>query len=292
MNLKKRRKLIDEINDAFIDFIVEYRGKRYADVMRAINREMIDNVEVLSPEMVRTIIERETAEFNPEDVAVFGLLLGAITAILENQRMTAKQRESIAPILAFMGLYSLANPKRFVKKLHISLTAPSSVKEKEAHALLTKYKTENARIIAKVVKQQKHDLLRAQLKAKLPQSKRMIAEMQTMTGEGKPLEMQRHWMRRKYNNTRIINRAIDTEVHAGLARSSLISAQEDGFTHKIWKTQEDDRVRRTTWHNQVANQKIPIDDDFRVGNMRASAPGDIRLPAGERINCRCYLIYQ
>ena len=61
---------------------------------------------------------------------------------------------------------------------------------------------------------------------------------------------------------------------------------------KIWNTQNDERVRRTTFHTSVSNMIVPINDTFNVGSDSALFPSHSTLPAHERYNCRCYLTYK
>ncbi len=60
---------------------------------------------------------------------------------------------------------------------------------------------------------------------------------------------------------------------------------------KQWNTQRDSRVRKTTFHNGVDFQIVPIDDYFEVPPFRARFPVDEQLPPFDRIGCRCYLTF-
>ena len=60
---------------------------------------------------------------------------------------------------------------------------------------------------------------------------------------------------------------------------------------KVWNTQRDRKVRRTTFHQAIDRQTVPIDDYFTVADMKAQYPADSDLPQWERLNCRCYLTY-
>lgn len=71
------------------------------------------------------------------------------------------------------------------------------------------------------------------------------------------------------------------------AKSWLDESGEKGY--KQWIGREDGRERPT--HFALNDKIIPIDDDFRVGGERALAPGDTRLSADERCNCRCTVQY-
>ncbi len=288
MNQRQKNKLIDNINEAFVNFLKEWRGRRYSEVVRKINADIIDNIDNINASKVRDIVDKYTSEIKIEDVAIFTMLLSGITAIINKPR---ERRDELLAIIGVMSLFSIANTDMFVKKIYKSMHSPESENEKKAGVLLSGYVKKNQALVDKITKSQVKMFNVSQYKAKIQMSRDMIKEVKVMTAEGKPLEMQRHWLKRNYNNNKIINRALNTEIHAGIEKGKHIEAVELGFTHKIWKTQEDDRVRVTRWHNAVANKRIEIDADFTLGGIKALAPADERLPAGERINCRCYLIY-
>lgn len=69
----------------------------------------------------------------------------------------------------------------------------------------------------------------------------------------------------------------------------LYDALEKGKTHKVWRTEGDDRVRAT--HTEVDGADIPITDLFQVGDSYLLFPGDISNGASEQevCNCRCTL---
>lgn len=290
MTLKRRRKLIEEVNNAFIEFIRDYRGSRFTSYFKEINKKIIDDIDNLTPNRVAQIVQE--TDINVDDVAIFSLILGAITTILENKRLDKKQREALAPIIIVAGAYSLSNPKRFVNNLYTSMKNPTSNTNKIVKKQIDKYMEMNRQAIENIKREQVFMLKQSQMKAKLSQSRDMIQEMSEMTAQGKPIEMQKHWLQRKYNGNKVIKRALDTETHSALEKGKEVQARADGFETKVWKTQGDDRVRSTRWHNHVRNMEIGINEDFRLGNMIATAPGDERLPVGERINCRCYLIFK
>jgi hypothetical protein len=228
---------------------------------------------------------------NLEDFAIFSLLIGSITAIIENQRMSKRQRDNLLPIVAVASIYSLSSPNTFVRKVYQSYKKPKSTNELRVQRLIKQHIQDNKVVVETIKTKQKEMLIRSQTQAKLAQSKRVIDDVVKLTEEGKPLEMQRIWLKRKYNNNKVMERALDTEIHANIELGKQEQARTDGFTKKTWRTQGDSKVRKTVWHNKVANMTVPIEEDFIVGTMRASHAGDERLPVGERIRCRCYIVY-
>lgn len=71
------------------------------------------------------------------------------------------------------------------------------------------------------------------------------------------------------------------------AKSWLAEQGQKGY--KQWLGREDSKERLT--HVVLNNRIIPIDDDFEVGVELAKQPGDTRLSADERCNCRCTTLY-
>jgi flagellar biosynthesis GTPase FlhF len=292
MTRKQRLKLIDEINDEFIAFLRDYRGSRYEKYFKNINDRIIENANSLTPALINAIVAQETEGLDTEDVAIFGMILGAITTILENARLNREQRQSVAPIIGMIGIFAITSPKTFVRKTYTSLKAPKSANEKRVSQLLNNYKTTHQEELQEIQRKQKEALMRSQREAKLGMSKRVIRDMNELVQEGKDTASQQRALRRKYNASKALNRTIDTEMHSNLETAKLEQSRNMGFTKKQWRTQGDSRVRSTPFHNQVANKIVDIDKDFNIGRFTASAPGDSRLPPGERINCRCYLVYK
>jgi hypothetical protein len=65
-----------------------------------------------------------------------------------------------------------------------------------------------------------------------------------------------------------------------------------GKRFKVWNTQRDDRVRKTTFHNGIDRQRVEIGETFNVNDIIARYPQDRILPLYESFNCRCYLTYE
>lgn len=55
---------------------------------------------------------------------------------------------------------------------------------------------------------------------------------------------------------------------------------------KVWRTQGDNRVRRT--HQEASGQAVELDKDFEVGGALLRYPRDITGPARETAGCRCW----
>jgi hypothetical protein len=119
----------------------------------------------------------------------------------------------------------------------------------------------------------------------------IMYEARVLDRAGKSKEEITKILEKKYASKVRSVRALRTEGHEILEKRKNEDAAGIGMKKKIWRTQRDADVRETTWHNIVADMEVPIYDDFKAAGMRANHPGDLRLPPGERINCRCYLEY-
>jgi hypothetical protein len=280
-------KLIDKINDAFISILVRDKSEAYNEYIRSINREMIDNIDTLDAKKAKQIIRSQ--KLNIDDVVLLFTIQNAVLLILED-RKRAKRNPDLTPVFILMGMYKLSNPNRFVNKiLRISRGKALNDREKEAQALITQFKRDNITVLRDARKQAIRNMQQSILKSK--RNKAMLKDFKRLRSQNKSIDQIKNTLVRKYNKLSNVERALDTELHA---QSEYVRQQHSiaiGYTHKIWKTQGDERVRQTTWHNGVRNKRVPIESDFRVGGLRAEYPGDDRLPPGERIRCRCYLIY-
>ena len=143
--------------------------------MIEINKKIIDDIDNLTPNRVAQIVQE--TDINVDDVAIFSLILGSITTIIENKRLDRKQRQALEPILLVAGVYSLNNPKKFVNKIYKSLKNPSSKNNKLVNEEINKYIQANKQAIENIKREQVKMLKQSQLKAKLQQSRDMIEEM-------------------------------------------------------------------------------------------------------------------
>lgn len=70
------------------------------------------------------------------------------------------------------------------------------------------------------------------------------------------------------------------------ARSWLDESNQKGYKQWIGRT-----VNERSTHLELNDTIVPLDTDFIVGGEKANIPGDTRLSANERCNCRCTVIY-
>lgn len=85
-----------------------------------------------------------------------------------------------------------------------------------------------------------------------------------------------------------------TETTTGANKAKEIAAKtyfdEIGETegYKMWVTRMDGHERHD--HATVNNTAVPFNDNFTVGGFEANLPGDPKLPAKERVRCRCTFV--
>ena len=284
----KTKSKVDQINDAFISILAKENAKGYEKYIKAINREMIDNVESLDAAKVKSILQN--AEMNVEDIALLFLIQNAILLIV-GKRVSKKQKENLSGVILLLGMYSLKRPERFVKKLvKINKGVKLKPRELEAKAIIDKYRVDNKAMLNKAKKRIKIELDKSIKKSKI--SKRMIQDLKEGLAENKSAASIKRSMQRKYNKLSNIERTLDTELHSSAEAVREEYSMRVGMTRKTWKTQGDSRVRSTCFHDKVTNKEIHIDSEFRACGLTARYPGDNSLPPSDRIRCRCYLEYK
>jgi len=280
---------VDQINDAFIEILTKENSKQYVEYIKSINRELIANVDTLTPDKVKSIIKG--AKFNIDDIALLFIIQNAILLVVSKKIPRKKMDKSLLPIVAVLGIYSLKRPKRFVKKLvKINKGIGLNDTEKKVQELIQGFKRDNEIVLKSARKIARKQLDISQLKSKT--SRRMVRDMNQMITEKKSIATIKKSLVRRYNKLSNVERMLDTELHAQSEFVRKEHSKAIGMTHKVWKTQGDSRVRETKFHKQVANKRVPIDSDFRASGLKAEYPGDTQLPPSDRIRCRCYLTYE
>jgi len=91
--------------------------------------------------------------------------------------------------------------------------------------------------------------------------------------------------------TRIRARLIArTEIVTASNGAAVIQAKESGLTlNKEWVSARDNRVRHD--HREVNGKIVGLNDDFKVGAVFMSQPGDKRGGAANCCNCRCCTVF-
>lgn len=282
-----KQKLIDQINDAFIKVAYENNSKEYARYIKAINKDLIANIDTLTQEKAKQIINSQKLNIN--DIALLFVIQNIVIEIINKPRQ-AKKNKSIAPLLVILGMYSLSNPTKFVERVDKLIKGKDlNSNEVKAKELLNTFEQQNNKVLLEARKKAFTDINTSIKKSKV--SKRMLSDFKTGVESKQSIGAIKKDLLKKYNNENNVNRALETELHRASETIRQAHSVALGYTHKTWKTQADARVRKTCFHNGVKNKRIPIESDFRSCGMKAQRPSDYRLPPNESIRCRCYLIY-
>ncbi len=259
-----------KINEAFIDIISKDK-----DVIRKINEAIVN--EGLTPEEAVKKYDKQT---NRD--AMFYFII-AVLSIMANRPLTSKEKSDYAPIIAFTAIYNTQAPKLFAEKTNkILYNTKLSAKETQAKELLRTFIDKNRDVIRNI----EHKIIDNRIKS----HSQIYADVKAAKA---PLySTKKKELIKIYNDPKRVERALRTEAHAELEQGKFEHAKGYGYIYKVWKTRNDNRVRDTDWHNTVKDMKVELNKPFRAHGMHAMYPGDITLPMGERIRCRCYLIYE
>lgn len=79
------------------------------------------------------------------------------------------------------------------------------------------------------------------------------------------------------------------EANSVVGLSEMQRAKERGAVKKRWRTERDNRVRRT--HQMVDGKSVALDRMFEVGDALMRFPCDFLHSVRESVNCRCCLEY-
>ena len=96
-----------------------------------------------------------------------------------------------------------------------------------------------------------------------------------------------------FSETRATAIAVDDSM-ATLNLEELDEAIKAGYTHKIWVTMRDSKVRHT--HEVADEQRVKITEPFKVGRCKMQAPMVFDTDsefhdAKEIVGCRCCMVY-
>ena len=283
--------LQEELNNAFIDIAAQLGEKEYGRYLRAIQRDLIDEMlqgEVTAKDITRIV---QSHNVNVKNSVLLFAVLEAVTRIL-NGKLTKKEKTAYTPIIALMGIYSVKRPKVFAERVAKIVTTPQTKLKGNAlntKQLMNEFFVRNEASISNSIRNSENNLIRSNRRRLNTLTRSIRKDMKELLDTKRNIESN---IRKKFKvSNDIIRRNIDTELHAISENVKIEIAKGNGATHKTWKTQGDTRVRSTCFHNKVTNKRIPIDSDFRACGMKANAPGAETLPVGERVRCRCYLIF-
>ena len=90
----------------------------------------------------------------------------------------------------------------------------------------------------------------------------------------------------RVRSRRIVRTEVMSASNFGTMEGAREAAERVGLDlQKEWITSRDGRERRS--HRNADGQIQDMEDPFEVGGHAARYPGDLSLPADERVNCRC-----
>lgn len=291
---KSRRKIIENLNSAFLEVVDEREGSKVARYIKRINTQIVDNIESITAQEIRRIINESPLQVG--NMVKMFMVMSGISIILKERRLSRQRRNQLNGIIAIAGLYGLSQVTSkneavtFAKNVHNSISAPKSNLNKKGASYVRSFLNSNETLYNNIKKKTETNLRKSQELSKIPMSRNALKEYKEMIEDDVPIQKARYRLKRKYNANKVIMRAVETESNNQLETAKVEQGKDLGYTHKTWFTQNDDRVRDTKFHKSVHNKRVPINSNFRGGGQEGDHPGDLSLKPKDRINCRCYLI--
>lgn len=285
MTAKQKRDIIDAMNEAFQEEVKNNQMRKYKRKFRKLVNDILTQRPTTRRQLVALIRKHQ---INIRDHVLMFTVLNTVTSIIAS-RPTGTDRQLTAGMETIMGQFNILKPKKFARSIWnmIKGNKKQTKKEQRFRPILLSYYDNFTENIESTEQQMERTLLRGRLET----VNDLFADMEALREQRLSAAEIKKQLLAKYNDPYRINRALDTELHEQAERTKMEQSKFMGYKYKQWNTQNDERVRRTRFHDQAAKKRVPIDQAWTVGNITADYPGDIRLPAGERIFCRCYVTY-
>lgn len=282
--MSRKLDLAEQLQREFEDLVTEKEQRKYGKFVRENTAALIDKRPKNKREALKLLSKNKID--TKTSTKMFTALNGVMTKILNPE--TREARKKLKPLDGLMRVYNVNNPKSFAKEVY-SMTTGSGMSErnKRFRPLLLSYYdgfTENIESEAKQAE-------RAMQRAELEKVSSVFKDLEDLREQRIPIGQVKKQLIAKYGDPKRVKRALNTELHEQAERVKVEQSKFMGYTHKKWNTQKDERVRRTRFHNQIAGVSVPIDDKFKAAGLEADYAGDLSLPVGERINCRCFITY-
>jgi len=282
-NLK--RELVEQLNTEFEKLLAKKERAKYGKYIRETSEKIIDKRPKNRIEMQKIIRQQKLDTMTA--TKMFNVLANT-TALIMNPPKDLEQQKKLQPLQQIMRAYSVTSPRTFANSVYQMTTGRNMSQKNERFrpAMLSYYDgfTEN---IETADQQYQRALERSTLEAESA----IFKDFEDLRRERVPIAKQKTLLLEKYGSPVRVQRILETELHEQSERTKLETSKFMQYTHKEWNTQRDERVRVTKFHTIVDRKRIPIDSNFKGGGHEAEYPGDIKLPPGERINCRCYIVY-
>lgn len=285
MRPSAKQQLIEQLNKAFEEKIQSKQKAKYSKYVRELTEKLVDKKPKNRIEMQKII---RAQKLDTKTATRMFTVLGSVSASIMNPPNTLQERQKLEPLKQIMRAYSVTSPRTFADNVYNMTTGRNmSKKNEQFRPALLSYYSGFTETIETADQQYQRALQRSQLESKSA----IFEDFEDMRRERIPVTKQKTLLLEKYTNPIRVQRLLETELHEQSERTKLEQSKFMQYTHKEWNTQRDERVRNTKFHQIVDKQRVPINSNFRGGGEEADYPGDIGLPPGERINCRCYVTY-
>lgn len=284
MTPKTKFKLLEKLNEAFENEVATVQRPKMRQYIKTINEQIIETQPKTAREL-REIINSQKID-TKHAVKMFSVLQG-VTSVIAGRPL---KRSQVKPIEQLMATYNVLRPKSFAKAVHNMTTGRNMTNTQERfRPILLAHYDGFTETIESVEKQAERALQRTQLASKST----MFRDIEALRKQRKSLKEIKTILTEKYVDNLRVDTAVETELHEQAERIKLEQSKFMGYTHKEWVTQGDESVRNTKFHQHFKKGKkiVPIDSNFRAGGLEADYPSDPSLPVGERIRCRCFVIY-
>lgn len=285
MPFKKKLTLLERLNNAFIEEGNASIDMAYFKYFRTIEKEL-DKRDSLTKKDIEEIVGYQNIQYSTNVKTMSGILLSDI-----QETKTNPNADRNTLMLAYYLVNRYKRPEKIAQIVNEQFNIVNKGLKPDIPMFLD-YAEKNNKLINKVnVKAQRQiNFINGQIKSDL--SKRMFNQLQDYRKQGlNKNEILDKFKSQYEDNVSRAKRIVRTEMHAINEIAKVERSKSRGYTHKQWRTQGDDRVRDTAWHDIIDGVKIPIDRQFEAIGLSADAPADLSLPLEERINCRCYLVF-
>jgi hypothetical protein len=280
----KKLTLLERLNNAFIEEGNGYIDLQYYKYFRKIERDLSEK-EKLNKKDIDEVVSYQNLQYNTMTKTMSAILLADI------QETRNRNQDTEALMLAYYLVKRYKKPETIARVVNEQFAMVNQGLKPSIPQFL-EYANKNDALIKKVdVKAQRQiAFVNSQIKSDL--SKQMLRQFNDYQKQGlnKQEILDKFKVQFKDNVARA-KRIVRTEMHLINETAKVERSKSRGYTHKQWRTQGDDRVRSTAWHDVIDGVKVEIDKSFEAIGLSADSPGDLSLPIEERINCRCYLVF-
>ena len=284
MPILRKLTLLERLNNAFIDEGNAYIDLQYYKYFRKIERDLSAK-DKLNKKDIDEVVSYQNLQYSTLTKTMSAILLADI------QETRKRNQDTEALMLAYYLVNKYKKPETIARVVNEQFSMVNKGLKPSIPQFL-EYANKNESLIKKVdIKAQRQiAFVNSQIKSDL--SKQMLKQFNEYQKKGlSKQEILDNFKNQFKDNVARAKRIVRTEMHLINETAKVERSKSRGYTHKQWRTQGDDRVRNTSWHDIIDGVKVPIDKPFEAIGLIADNPGDLSLPIEERINCRCYLVF-